>query len=67
MIILNHIDLFRLLRQRSKRIASGIDVQEKDLEEAAKQTAKDFEEASLKELEKFQSASPLTGMRALIL
>lgn len=49
-------------RRRAERIASGVNVSEKDLEEAAKQTAQDFEEASIKEMKQFQFGSSVTSM-----
>lgn len=47
--------------KRQERITSGADVDEKDLEEAAKQNAVDFEEESLKEAKKFTPASRATS------
>nr|XP_027195750.1 39S ribosomal protein L46, mitochondrial-like [Dermatophagoides pteronyssinus] len=46
--------------RRAERIASGVNVSEKDLEEAAKQTAQDFEEASIKEMKQFQFGNSVT-------
>ncbi|XP_017471317.1 PREDICTED: 39S ribosomal protein L46, mitochondrial [Rhagoletis zephyria] len=46
--------------RRAERIASGVNVAEKDLEEAAKQTAQDFEESSLSEANKFVKGSRVT-------
>lgn len=48
-------------RRRAERIASGVNVEEKDLEEAAKQTAQDFEESSLSEANKFIKGSRVTS------
>ncbi|KAI2796494.1 39S ribosomal protein L46, mitochondrial [Blomia tropicalis] len=46
--------------RRAERIASGVNVDEKDLEESAKQTAQDFEEASLLESKQFKKGSRVT-------
>jgi bacillopeptidase F (M6 metalloprotease family) len=47
-------------RRRAQRIASGVKVDEKDLDAAAKQTAQDFEDMSNEELKLFTKAQRIT-------
>jgi len=49
-----------IFRRRAERIASGVKVDEKDLDAAAKQTAQDFEEAMSEELKLFVKAQRIT-------
>lgn len=48
-------------RRRAKRLASGKDVDEKDVENASKETAADFEDASNKEFKQFSSLARADG------